>query len=265
MFLVEIEIPKKNEKVHLFTKKVEVKEGDWCTFKQGKKTKIGRVSLVLALPPENTRGKERTLRKAEEKEIEEFYQHQGVERKAYAVAQRQIALRNLPMKLISTEYPLGEKKIIFYFTSKKRVDFRGLVKDLASVFRMRIELRQIGVRDEVSISGGFGICGRPVCCWSFLKKDGEKLNSVGLEMAKLQNLPLTPSKISGLCGRLRCCLNFEFPYYHRVQKELPQIGDTLILEGEDFKVVEVNYLKEEVTVENEEGVRRKLKKEEIPR
>jgi cell fate regulator YaaT (PSP1 superfamily) len=155
----------------------------------------------------------------------------------------------LPMKLVDAEYSFDRSKIIFYFTSENRVDFRNLVRDLASIFRVRIELRQIGVRDEAKMLGGHGPCGRELCCMSFLKD----FEPVTIKMAKLQNLPLNPSKISGLCGRLMCCLGYEYECYKECSKGMPKVGKEMKTEFGKGKVLAVNPLKRIATVDLGEG------------
>ena len=155
----------------------------------------------------------------------------------------------LPMKLVEAEYSFDRKKIVFYFTSEDRVDFRELVKDLAKVFRIRIEMRQIGVRDETRLFGGIGPCGRNLCCASFLKN----FEPVSIKMVKQQKLPLNPSKISGICGRLMCCLFYEYKYYKELAKGLPKEGDKINTSKGRGKVIAVNILKRMVYVEFEDG------------
>ena len=158
---------------------------------------------------------------------------------------------SLPMKLVDAEYSFDRSKIIFYFTAEERVDFRELVKELANIFRARIELKQIGVRDEARILGGFGPCGRELCCAKFLKD----FETVTIRMAKEQNLSLNPTKISGLCGRLMCCLGYENSTYKELLKGLPRIGHEIKTKEGKGKVVSVNPLKRNVTVETAEGKR----------
>ena len=143
------------------------------------------------------------------------------EKDAFKVCLEKIRKHNLEMKLIDVEYTFDNNKILFYFTADGRIDFRELVKDLASVFKTRIELRQIGVRDETKIVGGIGICGRPLCCASYLSE----FIPVSIKMAKEQNLSLNPTKISGVCGRLMCCLKYEEDTYEELNGRLPNIGD----------------------------------------
>lgn len=171
------------------------------------------------------------------------------EQYAYEHCREKIWSRNLPMKLVSAHYLLEEPKILFYFTAESRVDFRELVKDLVSLFKTRIELRQIGVRDEARVTGGSGVCGRVLCCNGI----SDKLNPVSIKMAKDQNLSLNSLKISGPCGRLLCCLSYEYQFYRDARKELPQEGAKFTYDGTLFKVVEVNALNGTVRMAGEDG------------
>ena len=160
------------------------------------------------------------IRAATKADLERVRENAEKEKKAFSVCEEKILKHKLDMKLVNVEYTFDGGKILFYFTADGRVDFRELVKDLASVFRTRIELRQIGVRDEAKMLGGFGICGRPFCCSTFL--DG--FHSVTIKMAKDQGLSLAPGKISGTCGRLMCCLKYEQNSYEYLHKITPKIG-----------------------------------------
>jgi cell fate regulator YaaT (PSP1 superfamily) len=171
------------------------------------------------------------------------------EKQAYVHCRDKIWSRNLPMKLVSAHYLLDEPKILFYFTAESRVDFRELVKDLVSLFKMRIELRQIGVRDEARVTGGCGVCGRVLCCHGV----SDRLNPVSIKMAKDQNLSLNSLKISGPCGRLLCCLSYEYQFYKDARRELPQEGAKFMYDGVLFKVVEVNALSSMVKMAGEDG------------
>ena len=167
------------------------------------------------------------------------------EKDAYKICLEKIAKHGLEMKLIAAEYTFDNNKLLFYFTADGRIDFRGLVKDLASVFRTRIELRQIGVRDETKICGGIGICGRTLCCHSYLSE----FAPVSIKMAKEQNLSLNPTKISGVCGRLMCCLKNEEEAYEELNSRLPHIGSHVkTTEGLDAEVQSVSVLKQLVKV-----------------
>ncbi len=165
------------------------------------------------------------------------------EKEAFAICQEKIQARGLEMKLIDAEYTFDNNKVLFYFTADGRIDFRELVKDLAAVFRTRIELRQIGVRDETKILGGVGICGRPFCCHTFLSE----FAPVSIKMAKEQNLSLNPTKISGTCGRLMCCLKNEEETYEYLNSKLPYVGDRVIAkDGVRGEVSSVNVLRQTV-------------------
>ena len=175
------------------------------------------------------------------------------EKEAFKVCVEKIKKHNLSMKLIDTEYTFDNNKVLFYFTADGRIDFRELVKDLASVFRTRIELRQIGVRDETKIRGGIGICGRPLCCHTYLSE----FAPVSIKMAKEQNLSLNPTKISGVCGRLMCCLTNEEETYEELNSHLPANGDHVTTpEGLRGDVQSVNVLRQlvkvVVTLDNDE-------------
>lgn len=167
------------------------------------------------------------------------------EKEAIEICQKKIRAHNLEMKLIDAEYTFDNNKMLFYFTADGRIDFRELVKDLAAVFKTRIELRQIGVRDETKILGGIGICGRPLCCHTYLSE----FAPVSIKMAKEQNLSLNPTKISGVCGRLMCCLKNEQETYEYLNRKLPGVGDIVTLpDGMKGEVSGVNVLRQLVKV-----------------
>lgn len=189
------------------------------------------------------------IRKANLWDEKQIAKNQTKAKDLIRVCEGKIKERKLPMKLVDAEYSFDRSKIIFYFTSENRVDFRQLVKDLASIFRVRIELRQIGVRDEARRLGGHGPCGRELCCMKFLKD----FNPVTIKMAKIQSLPLNPSKISGLCGRLMCCLGYEYDCYKECSKGLPKVGREIKTKFGKGKVIGVNPLKRTVSVDLGEG------------
>jgi cell fate regulator YaaT (PSP1 superfamily) len=176
------------------------------------------------------------------------------EREAFKVCLGRILARNMPMKLVSAHYLMDEPKILFFFTAEARVDFRELVKDLVSQFKTRIELRQIGVRDEARVLGGLGVCGQVFCCHGVT----DKLNAVSIKMAKDQNLSLNSMKISGPCGRLLCCLSYESQLYRDERRALPAEGVKIPHEGTVFRVVEINVLKALVRLAGEDGRMLKL-------
>ena len=189
------------------------------------------------------------IRVATEQDTRVYERNLESERTAYGVCQDKIGQHGLEMKLVDVEYAFDGSKIIFYFTANGRVDFRALVKDLASVFKTRIELRQIGVRDEAKMLGGLGPCGRPICCGQFLSD----FQPVSIKMAKEQNLSLNPTKISGLCGRLMCCLKYEQDHYEKTRKKMPRVGRDVITPEGVATVVDVNVLTEKVKVRVQQG------------
>ena len=185
------------------------------------------------------------IRIATEKDLNHLAENKLKEKEAYRICEQKIANHKLEMKLVNVEYTFDNSKILFYFTADGRVDFRALVKDLASVFRTRIELRQIGVRDETKLIGGIGICGRPLCCHTFLSE----FAPVSIKMAKEQNLSLNPSKISGVCGRLMCCLKNEQEAYEYLNERLPHINENVSTsDGYNGTVQSVSVLKQLVKV-----------------
>jgi cell fate regulator YaaT (PSP1 superfamily) len=186
----------------------------------------------------------KVIRKATQEDEQKVKENRQKEKEAFEICLREIAKHGLPMKLIDVEYTFDNNKVIFYFTAEGRVDFRELVKDLAAIFRTRIELRQIGVRDEAKMIGGLGCCGRRLCCATFL---GD-FEPVSIRMAKEQNLSLNPAKISGVCGRLMCCLNFEQPIYEEVIRRAPKINKEVWTPDGIGTVVELNVLFEKVKV-----------------
>ena len=186
----------------------------------------------------------KVVRIATEEDIRRAEHNEQREAEAFRICQEKVAKHKLEMKLVSVEYTFDNSKIIFYFTANGRVDFRELVKDLAGVFKTRIELRQIGVRDEAKMLGGLGSCGRPICCGAFL---GD-FQPVSIKMAKEQNLSLNPTKISGLCGRLMCCLKYEQDYYSQTLKKLPKVGKDIVTPDGVGVLAEINAIRERVKV-----------------
>jgi cell fate regulator YaaT (PSP1 superfamily) len=210
---------------------------------------LGKV-LGREIDPATMGGELRTLvRIAASADLARVQENDMKEERAFEICREKIAGRNLEMKLVSAHYLLDEQKILFFFTAESRVDFRELVKDLVVVFKMRIELRQIGVRDEARVVGGVGICGRALCCNSIT----DKLRPVSIKMAKEQNLTLNSMKISGPCGRLLCCLSYEFDVYREARQSLPSMGTRVQFEGEEFRVAEMNVLARRVRFQSGSG------------
>ncbi|HLS23740.1 MAG TPA: stage 0 sporulation family protein [Pseudogracilibacillus sp.] len=190
----------------------------------------------------------KVIRIADEKDRRNVEKNEQMAKEAYVICEEKIASHELEMNLVDVEYTFDRNKVIFYFTADGRIDFRELVKDLAARFKTRIELRQIGVRDEAKLLGGIGPCGRMLCCSTFL---GD-FEPVSIKMAKDQNLSLNPSKISGLCGRLMCCLKYENETYEEAKRNLPDVGERVETERGAGKVVDLNILAKTIHVELEE-------------
>jgi len=203
----------------------------------------------------------KVLRRATTLDREQLKENAYKEEEAYRVCRRLIQKHGLPMKLVGIDYVFDGSCVVFYFTAEGRVDFRELVKDLASKLKMRIDLRQVGVRDEAKMVGGLGPCGRDLCCSLFLSD----FEPVSIKMAKEQDLPLNPSKISGICGRLMCCLKYEFEVYEKFNEIAPPLGEEFEIDGDKWKVVGYDVPKESVILELESGKRIEKPIEEILR
>lgn len=225
---------------------------DFVIVEAEKGEDLGVVKLV-GLPENHTLADNeplrRVLRKATDTDLVRSQSNRMLEKKAFEACRQKIVTHSLDMKLVGCEYQFDGNKVTFYFTAEKRVDFRELVKDLASEYRTRIELRQIGVRDEARLKGGLGICGRELCCSGFL----DDFVPVTLKMAKDQQLPLSPNKLSGLCGRLRCCLTYEQEAYRGALARLPRVGATVSAGGREGTVRKLDLVRETVTVQFAEG------------
>jgi cell fate regulator YaaT (PSP1 superfamily) len=189
------------------------------------------------------------LRVATEKDLQTYKENLEREIEALEICREKVEARRLEMKLVSAHYIPEESKVLFFFTAENRVDFRELVKDLVAVFKMRIELRQIGVRDESRVLGGIGVCGRPFCCHGVT----DKLKPVSIKMAKEQNLSLNSMKISGPCGRLLCCLSYEYDLYREAKKNLPCVGHKVCYNSHFCKITDVNVLTRNVKILDTDG------------
>lgn len=185
------------------------------------------------------------LRKATHDDLEHEQKLRERERTALHTCEKKIAEHDLPMKLIDADYTFDARCLVFFFSAEGRVDFRTLVKDLARTFRTRIELRQIGVRDEAKMLGGIGSCGRPLCCQAFLRN----FEPVGIRIAKDQGLSLNPTKISGVCDRLMCCLRFEHQQYLDVRRQLPSEGETVVTPQGEGRVIAIHVISEEAVIQ----------------
>ena len=207
---------------------------------------MGKVNHPVGLKPSDIVMVER---KANQDDFKKYQELADKEAGAFKTFKEKVALHKLDMKLIAVHFLLEEPKALFFFSSENRVDFRELVKDLVSVFKMRIELRQIGVRDKSRITGGLEVCGRAYCCHSIC----DRLPPVSIRMAKDQNLSLNSMKISGQCGRLLCCLSYEFKWYSEARKSLPNEGVHIFYDGTNFRITDVNPLTMMIKMLGEDG------------
>lgn len=257
----------KNGKIYYFDANgFDVKPGEYVIVDTARGHDLGEVAMGPRDIDEETwkNPLKKTVRVASEQDIQHGIDNREKEKEAFSICQKKIAEHKLEMKLVSVEYAFDNSKILFFFTANGRVDFRSLVKDLASIFKMRIELRQIGVRDEAKMLGGLGPCGRPICCGTFL----DQFQPVSIKMAKEQNLSLNPTKISGVCGRLMCCLKYEQEHYEMTRKKMPKVGREVITPDGTGPVSDLNIVKETVFVRLMNGDTSEIKEyplEEISR
>lgn len=250
-------------KIYFFSPgQFDIKQGDNVIVETARGVEFGQVvSGVKEVAEEDViQPLKSVIRIATEQDQKVVNKNKQKEKEAFKICLEKIRKHGLEMKLIDVEYTFDGNKILFYFTADGRIDFRELVKDLAAVFRTRIELRQIGVRDETKIRGGIGICGRPLCCSTYLTE----FSAVSIKMAKEQNLSLNPTKISGVCGRLMCCLKNEEETYEWLNSKLPNIGDRVTTDdGFKGEVQSVSVLRQLVkvivTLENDEKEIREYK------
>ena len=238
---------KKLGKIYFFNpKNLKIKKGDKVIVETAQGEEYGEVMIPNRLVEDEkiVVPLKKVIRIANYKDHKRFEECRKIEKEAFNVCQKKIKEHQLNMNLIDVEYKFDNSKVLFYFTADGRIDFRELVKDLAAIYKTRIELRQIGVRDEVKRIGGNGICGRELCCCTFLSD----FEAVSIKMAKEQNISLNPSKISGNCGRLMCCLKYENEVYEEKLKKLPNIGAIVKTEEGEGEVENIEILKERVKV-----------------
>jgi cell fate regulator YaaT (PSP1 superfamily) len=230
---------------------LECKEGDYVIVEHDRGLDYGQVASLREMPQEKPKeAPKKIVRLANVEDLKQIEENRTKAKEAFNNCTKKIEEHKLDMKLVDAEYSFDRSKIIFYFTAAGRIDFRNLVKDLAKVFKARIELRQIGVRDEAKLFGGVGPCGRELCCAKFLKD----FEPVTIKMAKEEGLPLNQPKISGLCGRLMCCLSYEYETYKALSKGLPRLGERITTPSGKGKVIAVNVFKRSATVELEDGI-----------
>ncbi|OQX87138.1 hypothetical protein B6D60_04615 [candidate division KSB1 bacterium 4484_87] len=252
-----IEVVFKGERKQIYANPMEFpfKIGDFVIVEADKGEDLGEVNQVgeLLSMKKSNEDLKKILRKADESDLQKLANNREKEKTAFEVCRQKIEKHGLKMKLVDVEYQFDGKKITFFFTAERRVDFRELVKDLAAHYRVRIELRQIGVRDEAKRFGGYGICGRKLCCTSFLKE----FHPITTQCAKEQFLPLNPQKLSGVCGRLMCCLNYERPYYLQVLEKFPPLDAKIKTERGTATIEKIDVFTEEAILrfENDEYIR----------
>lgn len=235
---------------------LDIKEGNYVIVEHDRGLDYGQIVSPEDAVSDN-KSKEplkKIVRIANDNDLKQIEDNRIKSKEAFNTCLKKIGEHKLDMKLVRAEYSFDRTKIIFYFTASGRVDFRNLVKDLAKIFKARIELRQIGVRDEARLFGGFGHCGRELCCKKFLKD----FEPVTIKMAKEEGLPLNPPKISGLCGRLMCCLYFEYETYKILSKGLPREGEHIHTPEGKGKVIGINVFKRTATVELEDGTQTEM-------
>ncbi|MEK6590336.1 MAG: stage 0 sporulation family protein [Nitrospinota bacterium] len=230
---------------------LHLRVGDRCIVETDRGLEFGIVAIARKKVPVDLiqRPLKSVVRKATEDDMRQVDKNEILEREAFAMCQNRIQEREIPMKLVRVEFSFDAQKATFYFTADGRVDFRELVKDLAHHFKIKIEMKQIGLRDEAKILGGCGPCGRNLCCTCFLKD----FEPVSIKMAKDQNLALNPVKISGVCGRLMCCLTYEHETYKDLQKKLPKTGNIVDTKDGKGRIIQVNILQKKALVELEDG------------
>ena len=253
---------KQTGKMYYFDpKEFELSAGDEVIVETARGMEFGTVTLGVTEIKEKdiTRPLKQVVRIADDKDKKRHEENEKKKGEAMKSCKRLIEKHGLDMKLIDVEYTFDNNKIVFYFTSDGRVDFRELVKDLAGVFRMRIELRQVGVRDEAKLLGGIGCCGREVCCASWLSD----FQPVSIKMTKTQNLSLNPTKISGVCGRLMCCLKYENEIYLELSKGMPKVNEKVETKEGLGKVIETNVLAGKIKVRMFTGEKDELGRDKL--
>ena len=256
--LIQIKVGEFRPVVHFDQNDIVCKRDDIVILEFEKGSEYGQVvsdtSRVCSTAVGQT-ASGKIIRLATDGDLRQIVNNQMKAKEAMETCQRKITESKLDMQLVKAEYSFDSSKILFFFTAEGRVDFRNLVKDLAKMFRVRIELKQIGVRDKAKIIGGYGVCGRELCCSSYMKS----FHPLSIKMAKDQGLPLNPSKISGVCGRVKCCMAYEFQVYREMSKNLPKMGQKMTSEtGEKGRVINVDILKRSVVVEFAEGKIQKM-------
>lgn len=259
--VVEVKLTRDGQVKQFEPQGLDLNLGDLCVVETENGRDFGRIVTTTKILKKGRVSKSlyKVVRKATADDLEQLEANRVKAREAFTICSRKIAEHELPMKLVDAEYTFDGTKIIFYFTADDRVDFRRLFRDLVHAFKKRIEIRQIGLRDGARRLGGYGPCGRPICC-SILGKDFEPIS---VKMAKEQGLAMSAAKISGLCGRLMCCLAYESDTYRKNRKRLPKVGSKVILHQGKGEVEWVNILKGSVFIKLEDGKRLEVPAKEL--
>jgi len=245
-------------KVYNFlTNGIDIDVGEMCVVETERGIGFGIVDTGKKAMADKifTRPLKQVIRKATDEDCEMFWENKQLEKEAVAFCLKRVVEHGLEMQLVDAEYTFDRSRLTFYFISEGRIDFRELVKDLAQKYKTRIEMRQIGVRDEAKLIGGFGVCGRPLCCTTFMRN----FETVSIKMAKVQGLTLNPSKLSGICDRLKCCLTYEYEFYKQMAKYMPKRGQMVRYThgAGPYRVRDVNYLDGTVVIDiPDEGTKR---------
>ncbi len=249
--IVQIQLGEYRSVYHYDLSDVDCNRDDYVVLEVERGSEFGKIvsNVELDCKSKTDKIKGRILRKATEGDLKQIENNRMKAKEALNICLRKINERKLDMRIVKAEYTFDSSKIIFSFIAEGRVDFRNLVKDLARVFRVRIELKQIGVRDKAKIVGGYGVCGRELCCSSYMSN----FHPLSIKMAKEQGLPLNPSRISGACGRIKCCMAYEFTVYKERSRSLPRLGEKIHTDEGRGRVVDVNILKRLVSIDVGEG------------
>jgi len=235
---------------------IKLEVGDYCVVESERGVDYGKVMSLHGpdKPEEQKNISEKVVRVMTPEDTQQVESNREEAVKAFNTCHQKVVEKEIPMKLVAAEYSFDKSRLLFYFTAEGRIDFRELVKELAAIFKTRIELRQIGVRDEARIRGGIGPCGLKLCCASFIRK----FEPVNIRMAKNQRQPLDPDKISGVCGRLFCCLKYEDDFYRAAGRRFPKDGSEVMTPRGKGKVIDLNYLKEMVMVDFDDDIKQEF-------
>ncbi len=260
--VLEVAFKARRREYYANPKEIPIRTGDWIIVQADRGEDLGRVHHTHEwVKRDHLPGNLRTvIRPARPDDLERLEQNRSKEERAFRTCKERVEHREVEMKVVDCEYQFDGNRITFFFTAEKRIDFRDLVKDLASIFRTRIELRQIGVRDESGRIGGMGTCGRELCCATWLRE----FEPITLKMAKDQGLSPSPSKISGACGRLKCCLRYELDFYKESAREFPKVGSRVDLQGVTWEVGRVDIFNRRLKLYDGAGKESEIALEEIP-